>query len=545
MEMNKNSTVILARVSSKSQEDEGYSLDSQLKLLRGYCQANSLDVVKVYNIAETASKDQSRKIFGELLTYLKENSIYNLAVEKTDRLTRNLKDAVAIDDWLNDDADRMLHAVKESLKVHKEARSDVKFMWNIHLAVAKKYTDNLREEAMKGWAEKLAQGHMPSRPPIGYMTAIQHGKKVHVPDPKKAPFITQAFELYLEADGSIDSIWTFLGKAGITSYTGRPLFKSAVHILLKNKYYMGIIEFNGETYVGAHEPFITKQLYQQVQYKMHRGKPALRTNHDVSLKNIMRCGHCGKIVTWEKHKGTYYGACQRDLPECRQNKYLREDTALEILVEKMGNLICPTQKVIEWLVGRLENDYVERVTHIDNLRYNIKSRITRLEKMDEVLYDDKLSGEITKERYETKHLEILKQIEELSDQLEVNQLNDPTVHNQAVSLVKLTQSAKEEFLSEDLTKTQKRTILTELFDSVVYESGTVSVNYKPFVNSIAERSQKSNQILKENNMLNRTTKKDLNSGGQSVDKFQLDLLRPAWQGHVESNHDPRFWRPMY
>lgn len=75
----------------------------------GYCQANSLDVVKVYNIAETASKDQSRKIFSELLTYLKENSIYNLAVEKTDRLTRNLKDAVA-----------------------------------------KKYIDNLREEAIKG-----------------------------------------------------------------------------------------------------------------------------------------------------------------------------------------------------------------------------------------------------------------------------------------------------------------------------------------------------------------------------------------------------------
>ena len=46
-------------------------------------------------------------------------------------------------------------------------------MWNIHLAVAEKYTDNLREEAMKGWAEKLAQGWMPSRPPVGYKTMIE------------------------------------------------------------------------------------------------------------------------------------------------------------------------------------------------------------------------------------------------------------------------------------------------------------------------------------------------------------------------------------
>jgi type II secretory ATPase GspE/PulE/Tfp pilus assembly ATPase PilB-like protein len=83
----------------------------------------------------------------------------------------------------------MLHAVKESLKLQKDSKSDVKFMWNIHLAVAKKYTDNLREEAMKGWAEKLAQGHMPSRPPAGYMTAIKNGKRIHIPDPKDAPII--------------------------------------------------------------------------------------------------------------------------------------------------------------------------------------------------------------------------------------------------------------------------------------------------------------------------------------------------------------------
>ena len=116
-------------------------------------------------IAETASKEQSRKVFNELLSYIEANGIYNLAVEKTDRLTRNLKDAVAIDDWLQADGDRMLHAVKENIKFHRDSKSDVKFMWNIHLAVAKKYTDNLREEAMKGWAEKLALGHMPSRPP--------------------------------------------------------------------------------------------------------------------------------------------------------------------------------------------------------------------------------------------------------------------------------------------------------------------------------------------------------------------------------------------
>jgi len=159
-----STAVILARVSSKSQEDEGYSLDSQLKLLTSYFQNKNLTVVKVFKITETASKQQSRKVFHELLDFIDKNNVYHLGVEKTDRLTRNYRDALAIDDWLNQDDKRMLHAVKENLLLHKEAKSDVKFMWNIYLAVAKKYTDNLREEAMKGWAEKLAQGWLPATP---------------------------------------------------------------------------------------------------------------------------------------------------------------------------------------------------------------------------------------------------------------------------------------------------------------------------------------------------------------------------------------------
>src|SRR5690349_6589116 len=121
--------VILARVSSKSQEDEGYSLDSQLKLLQGYCAKQDLSVVRVFKIAETASKQQSRKVIHEMLDYISKNGIYHLAVEKTDRFTRNFRDAVAIDEWLEQDEHRRLHAVKESLLLHKNAKSDVKFMW--------------------------------------------------------------------------------------------------------------------------------------------------------------------------------------------------------------------------------------------------------------------------------------------------------------------------------------------------------------------------------------------------------------------------------
>ncbi len=488
MDNSKASTVILARVSSKSQEDEGYSLDSQLKLLQGYCQTNSLKVVKVYNIAETASKEQSRKVFSDLLAYIEKNNVYNLAVEKTDRLTRNLRDAVAIDDWLQGDKDRMLHAVKENIKLHRESRSDVKFMWNIHLAVAKKYTDNLREEAMKGWTEKLAQGWMPSRPPMGYMTAIQNGKRIHVPDPRFKKYIAEAFELYLRPGESVESLVAYFAQAGVLTERGSPPQGTSVHRMLRNPYYMGIIQFDGETYPGAHEPLTTKQVFKRVQQKLSAGLPVKRLKHDILLKGIITCGYCARLVTWEKQKGIYYGACQRSTDDCKLNKYLREDLAIDMLATKLGELVHPKQAYIDWLIRHLETRFADAASMAEEHKQSIKTRITRLQKMDEMLYDDKLAGEITKERYETKHADIAKQLEDLKDELLVADTEIEDQNQKSIDILRLMQSAKGEFLSQNLTNDQKRAILTELFSDIILKDNTLSVNLTFLAQNMAEKA---------------------------------------------------------
>lgn len=531
----KNSAVILARVSSKSQEDEGYSLDSQLKLLSGYCQQNDLRVVKIYKIAETASKEQSRKIFSELLSYISKNNIYNLAVEKTDRLTRNMKDAVAIDDWLQEDPDRMLHAVKENLKLHKESKSDVKFMWNIHLAVAKKYTDNLREEAMKGWAEKLAQGHMPSRPPTGYMTAIQNGKRIHVPDPNVAPIVRQAFELYLEPNETIATIQAFLAQAGVTTYSGRSLVIDATHKLLKNRYYIGIIDFNGQTYPGAHEPLIAKELFRAVQEKMHKKQPMKRRRLDPVLKNILRCGYCNKTITWEKQRGHLYGACQRDLPECKSNKYLREEIAQETIVDKLDELICPAPELLQWLVDQLDDEYKTSNEAAEIYRKSLETKLERLARMEDMLYDDKLAGDITVERYESKRRSIEEQIQLTRDELSVADATSASKHHEAIDLIKLTQTAKDQYLADEMPNDAKRSILTELFESVTLKDNSISVKFSFFAESIARRNAKTKEIKEDEDMSNRANKNDPTNGGQIVQGNSPLAFYPIWQGRQDLN----------
>ena len=70
--------VILARVSSRAQELEGYSLDAQLKFLRAYANKNNIRIIKEYKIAETASKASERRAFHECLTFVKEKQIRQL-----------------------------------------------------------------------------------------------------------------------------------------------------------------------------------------------------------------------------------------------------------------------------------------------------------------------------------------------------------------------------------------------------------------------------------------------------------------------------------
>jgi DNA invertase Pin-like site-specific DNA recombinase len=60
--------VAYARVSSKEQEKEGFSIPSQLKLLRDYVLVEGIQVVEEYVDVETA-KQAGRSSFGEMMEY--------------------------------------------------------------------------------------------------------------------------------------------------------------------------------------------------------------------------------------------------------------------------------------------------------------------------------------------------------------------------------------------------------------------------------------------------------------------------------------------
>jgi site-specific DNA recombinase len=301
--------VIYARVSSKEQEKEGFSIPAQLKLLKEYAAANGFAAAQEYVDVETA-KQTGRAAFGEMVAYLNAHpSVRVMLVEKTDRLYRNLKDWVTVDE-LNVE----MHFPKEGVVLSRESRSSEKFMHGIKVLMAKNYIDNLSEETRKGMQEKAEQGYWPTVAPLGYRNVTRtDGKKVIEPDEIAAPLIRKLFEWYAQGDISLKEVTRKARSAGLHfRKSGALIPRSTVHAILRNRVYTGRFDWNGKTYDGRHEALISIDSWNRVQDVME-GRFAKRSQHgkrDFAFSGLIACHACGCAVVGEikKERYIYYHA---------------------------------------------------------------------------------------------------------------------------------------------------------------------------------------------------------------------------------------------
>ena len=221
--------VLYARVSSKEQEQEGYSIQAQLTLLREYAAQERLDILQEFVDVETA-KVAGRHSFNAMLAFLKKQSACRtLLVEKTDRLYRNLKDWVTIDDFGLE-----IHFPKENVIIGPESRSSEKFLHGIKVLMAKNYVENLGEEASKGMREKAKSGVWPSFAPRAIRTC--RGPTANAPS---RPSIARPYhspDLRVVRDGRLHPAGhgRKIRKEGMP-FGARQMNVSSIHVVLRNR----------------------------------------------------------------------------------------------------------------------------------------------------------------------------------------------------------------------------------------------------------------------------------------------------------------------
>jgi site-specific DNA recombinase len=469
--------VVYARVSSKEQEKEGFSIPAQLKLLKEYAAAQSFAVVEEYVDVETA-KQTGRTAFGEMVAYLKAHpSIRVILVEKTDRLYRNLKDWVTVDEL-----DVEMHFPKEGVVLSRESRSSEKFMHGIKVLMAKNYIDNLSEEARKGMQEKAEQGIWPTVAPLGYRNvAGSDGKKIIEPDPKSAPIIARMFEWYATGALSLKEAAEKARAAGLVyRKSGAAVPVSTVHTTLRNRLYTGEFEWNGHLYMGKHEPLVTRELWERVQGVLdgRHAKKNRRLKHDFAFSGLITCGHCGCSIVGEIKKQRYvYYHCTGFKGRCGE-PYVREEIIEQQFTDLLGRFKFDDE-ILEWVREALDASHAdERREHEDAIK-RLQAEYDRLQNRIHAMYVDKLDGKVDGVFFERMSGEWRGEQDRCLREIERRQTADQSYLKEGVRILELARNAQPLFQKQELR--EKRRLLNFLVSNCSWKGGELTtVLRQPF-----------------------------------------------------------------
>jgi len=481
--------VLYARVSSKEQEAEGYSIPAQLKFLHEYASKNSYLVAKEFVDIETA-KRSGRTQFNQMLAFVAKNpSIKHILVEKTDRLLRNITDYGLID-RLIESSDITVHLVKENVTLSRDSRSNEKFIFGIKALMAKNYSDNLSEETKKGMLEKAEQGTYPSSAPYGYMNAEQDGKRVIKPDPNAAPYITRMFELYATGLYSLLSLKKKMIADGMIYRNGKNFYKGTVEKILKNEFYTGIFYWRGKKYENAdHEPIITKELFWKVQNILTKPNKYKSRKDLFMYTNIIKCGVCGASITAQIQKGRYiYYHCSGSKGNCKQ-PYVREEMITGAISSLLENIKIP-DKVQQMILQGMRESLQEKIEYHNMCTQQIEKQMTILQHRIDQSYMDKLDGKINEEFWLAQNNKWIAEKEKLSMKLVSYQKADANYLEHAGFILELAKRASTLF--KDANMEQKRKLVNMLFSNCSLKDGMLHLELKTPFDKILESSKTRN-----------------------------------------------------
>ena len=221
-----------SRVSSEEQAAHGISIDAQRGILEGYAAMTS-QPIRIYEDAGYSGKNTNRPALQQLLADCRAGGASAVVVWKLDRLSRSLRDTLAIIEDVLQPRGITLVSVTESIdtstpsgrmmlnllasfaQLEREQDSDRVVMAHKHLARDCKYLG----------------GHIP----LGYCVDAE---KHYQLDPETAPVVRKVFDLYLSRSGYA-AILDFLNARPFPGTRKTPFGKSDLKNLLKNEIYAG------------------------------------------------------------------------------------------------------------------------------------------------------------------------------------------------------------------------------------------------------------------------------------------------------------------
>jgi site-specific DNA recombinase len=368
---------IYARKSSESDERQVQSIDDQMATMNAIAKSYGLTIVDTIRESKSAKEPHGRPEFEQLIKRIQAGEAHGILVWKIDRLSRNPIDSAMIQ-WL------LQNGVIASIRTpDREYRpEDNALLLSVETSIANQYIRDLSTNVKRGLKSKLDKGWMPTTAPLGYLNTKTEarGENYIIKDPDRFPLIRQAWELMLTGayvpDQILDKLnheWGFRTR-GWKKKGGKPMSRSTIYRVFTNQFYAGIIPYKGQLAPGKHEPMVTLDEFDTVQFILGReGKP--RPNrHRYAYNGLIRCGECGGFIsatfkeklikTTGKLQRYYLYYCTRARREggkCSQRYYTNVDQIEEqVERELMALTILPEFK--KWALDVIADMHDEEAT---------------------------------------------------------------------------------------------------------------------------------------------------------------------------------------
>jgi len=257
-------------------------------------------------------------------------------------------------------------------------------------------------------------------------------------DPERAHFVQLAFELYATGEYSLADMSDELHDRGLRTrptklHPAKQISINKLSQMLRDRYYLGYVTYEGEEIKGRHEPLIDEDLFDRVQGIIeHRStaKERRRVHHHY-LKGSLLCGRCqhdgrtGRMILQNvvNSKGdtyTYFFCRNKQDGSCdapRINVLLIED-AIEAHYARLrfsASFIADVRAHIAEAIG--EEEAAARLLH-QQLTHELRALDTR----EDNLIDLAADNTIPQAKIKTKLPEIESQRRRLTERL--NDTND-------------------------------------------------------------------------------------------------------------------------
>lgn len=475
--------VALARVSSREQEREGFSLDVQEDALKKYALRNEGEITKFFRIAETASKRDERKSFKELLRYAKDNAkkIDGLLFYKIDRAARNLFDYVELE-RLEEEYEIPCIYVSQPTENTPAGKLQRRILANM----ATFYTEQQSIDVKEGMARRVESGLFSGKAPYGYQNIRVDGKSIVQIHSENGDKVKRIFDLYAHTIHTVDGVSEILQQEGIIWSAMREKFtRSKLHTILRDRSYIGEVKYNGDWHTGSHQPLIDRQTFKRVQVLL--GDKHYNAHTSVYGSGMIECSICGQPIVAEiKVKQTktgektyYYYRCAKYTAKGHPRGRATEKEFNAVVMDMFKSIKVEDPKVTKWIVNVLRAKTKDRQLVDTKKLSDLTKQVNQLKAQRDRLLNLRILDEIEADTFAKKDAELRDRQANLSLEIDGCNKQQSEKAENALKVFELSQSLMNKWLSADII--EKRQILEILCLNFSFDA--VSLSYqmrKPF-----------------------------------------------------------------